>query len=110
MLDEDLRAAKVAKFEDTGVGVEKKVLRLNIAVTDSLRMNVGKRAKELVDVELDFKDRHGSLHFVEVSGCAVYGLGDVLEYEVQIDLILLGVVSSQDTLMEILREMVPDRR
>ena len=52
-------------------------------------MDVGERAEELVDVELDFEDGHDSLHLVEVARCSVDGFRDVLEHEVKIDFVLL---------------------
>lgn len=37
-------------------------------------MDVGKRAEELVDVELDLENGHDGLHLVEVARCTVDGL------------------------------------
>lgn len=52
-------------------------------------MDVGQRSKQLVDVEFDLENGHGSLQFVEVSGCSIDGLGDVFEDEIEVDLIFL---------------------
>lgn len=95
MLDKDLGAPKVAKLEDASIGIEEEVLRLDITMTNSLRMNIGKRAKKLIDVELDFEERHGGLHLVEVARGTIHGLGDILEHEIEVDFVLLGVVSTQ---------------
>lgn len=50
ILDKDLGAAKIAKLENTSAGIKKKVLRLDVTVTDALRMDISERAEELVDV------------------------------------------------------------
>jgi hypothetical protein len=89
VLYEDLCAAEIAKLEDTGCRVQKQVLRLDVSVADPLRVDVGEGAEKLVDVELDLKDRHDRLHLVEVARSAVDSLGDELEHEVQVDLVLL---------------------
>lgn len=52
-------------------------------------MNVGERPEQLVDVELDFEDRHRGLHLVEVSRSAVDRLRDVFKDEVQVDVVFL---------------------
>ena len=52
-------------------------------------MDVGQRSEELVDVQLDFEDRHGSLHLVEISRSSIDCLWDVLEDKIEVDFILL---------------------
>jgi hypothetical protein len=58
-------------------------------VADALRVDVGERAEELVDVELDFEDRHDRLHLVEVARSPVDGFGDEFEDQVEVDFVLL---------------------
>ena len=62
-------------------------------MADALRVDVGESAEELVNVELDFEDWHGRLHLVEVSGCAVDCLWNEFLDQVEVDLILLVLVS-----------------
>ena len=69
--------------------VEQQVLRLDVAVTDTLRVNVRQRAEELVNVEFDFERGHGGLHLVEVARCAVNRFGHVFEDKVEVDLFFL---------------------
>ena len=54
-----------------------------------MRVDVGKRTEELVNVELDFQHGHGGLHLVEVPGCSVNGFWDIFENEVQVHFIFL---------------------
>ena len=58
-------------------------------MADPLRVDVGERAEKLVDVELDLKDRHDRLHLVEIARSTIDGLGNKLEHEVQVNLVLL---------------------
>lgn len=62
-------------------------------MADPLGVDVSQRAEQLVDVDLDLQDRHRGLHLVEEPGSTVHGLGDKLEYEVKVDLILLSCQS-----------------
>ena len=64
-------------------------MRLDVAMADALGVNICEGTEELVDVELDFKNWHGCLHLVEISGCPVDGLRDIFLYEVEVDFILL---------------------
>jgi hypothetical protein len=58
-------------------------------MADALRVDVGERAEQLVDVELDLEDGHDRLHLVEVARGAVDSLGHKLEDEVEVHFILL---------------------
>lgn len=58
-------------------------------MADALGVDVGKRAEQLVDVELDLKDGHGGLEFVEVPRGTVDGFWDELEDQVEVDFIFL---------------------
>lgn len=89
VLHQDLGAAKVAKLEDTGVGIEKQVLRLDVAVADALRVDVGQSAEELVNVQLDLEDWHCRLHLVEETGRSVDRLRHKLLNQVQVHFVLL---------------------
>lgn len=69
--------------------IKEKILRLDVSVTDALRMDVGQGAEELVDVELDLQHRHGCLHLVEVSRRPVDGLRNEFEDKVEVHFIFL---------------------
>lgn len=89
VFDQNLGGAEITQFEDAGVGVQQKVLRFNVTVTDSLRVDVGKRSEQLVDVEFDLQHGHCGLQFVEIARCAVHRLWDIFEDEVEIHFIFL---------------------
>lgn len=95
VFDQDLCTSKITQLENSGGRVKQEVLWLNIPVTDSPRVNVGQGSEELVDVELDFEDRHGGLHLVEIAGGAVHCLRDIFEDEIEIDFILLCTTRGQ---------------
>ena len=44
--------AKVAEFEHPRLWIEQEVLRLDVSVTHTIRMNVGQGAEQLVHVQL----------------------------------------------------------
>ena len=58
-------------------------------MADALAVDVGKRAEQLVNVQLDLENGHGCLHLIEVAGRAVDGFGNKFEYEIEVDLVLL---------------------
>jgi hypothetical protein len=58
-------------------------------VADALRVDVRERSEELVDVQLDFKNRHDGLHLVEVAGRTVDGFRNKFEHKVEVDFVLL---------------------
>ena len=64
-------------------------MRLDVSVAYALGMNVRQRSEQLIDIQLDFKYRHGCLHLVEETGCPVYGFGNEFLDKVEIDLIFL---------------------
>ena len=64
-------------------------LRLDISVTDSMRVNVCQRSEELIHVELDEGDGDGLLLLAVLPGHLVHCLGDVFQHQVQIYLILI---------------------
>lgn len=61
-------------------------------MADTLRVDVGESTEELVDVELDFENRHRCLHLVEESRGAVDRFRDELLDKVQVNLIPLLAV------------------
>lgn len=87
--DQNLGASEITELENTAVGVEEKILGLDISVTDALRVDVRQGSEKLVDVKLDLEDRHGCLHLVEKSRGSVDGLGHELLNKVQVNLIFL---------------------
>ena len=81
--------SEITELQNASAGVQQKILWLDVAMADALRMNICEGTEELVDVELDFENWHGCLHLVEISRCPVDGLGDKFLYEVEVDFILL---------------------
>lgn len=89
VLNQDFRASKITEFEDSGVGVEKQILRLDVAMADALGMDVRERPEQLVDIQLDFEDRHGCLHLVEEPRSSVHRLGHKFLDKVEVHFIFL---------------------
>jgi hypothetical protein len=89
VFDQDLGTAKVAELENAAGGIQEQVLRLDVAVAYSLRMDVGQRAEQLVDVQLDLEHGHDGLELAEVSRGAIDGFRDVFQDQVQVDLVSL---------------------
>ena len=87
--DEMLGRSKVAELEDARVGVQKKVLRLDVPVADAQRVDVGKTSKQLVHVQLDEGRGNGLLGFGVLPRHLVHRFRDELEDQVQVDLVLL---------------------
>lgn len=52
-------------------------------------MNIGKRAEELINVQLNFKDGHRGFHLVEIARYAIDSLGHEFEDEIQIYFVFL---------------------
>lgn len=86
---QNLGTAEITELQDAGARVEEKVLGLDVAMADALRVNVCKSPEKLVDVQLHLKDGHSSLHFVEETGGAVHGFWHELLDQVEVNLILL---------------------
>jgi hypothetical protein len=84
-----LGTTKVTELQNAGARIQQQVLGLDIAVADSLRVNVGQGTEELVDVELYFEYWHGRLYLVEISRSAVDCLGHIFLHQVQVDFVLL---------------------
>lgn len=98
VLNQYLSATEIAELQHAGAGVQQQILWLDVAVTDSLGVDIGQGAEQLVGVELDLEDRHGRLHLVEVPRRAVDGLGNELLDKVEVDLVFLrGGVSKQNS-------------
>ena len=91
-----LGTAKVTKFEDAAVWVKKQVLWLDVAVADTVGVDVGKRPEELIHVQLDEGDRDGLLLLAVLPGHLVDGLWDVLQHQIQVNLVLRARGSGQE--------------
>lgn len=78
VLNQDLGTAKITQFQDAAAGIEQQVLRLNVAMADTLRVNVGQGSEELVGVQLDLEYWHGGLGLVEEPGGTINGFGNEL--------------------------------
>ena len=83
-----LGTAKVAQLENPTVRVEQEVLRFNVTVADTVRVDVGQGPKELIHVQLDKGDGDGLLLLAVLPGHLVHCLGNVLQYQIQVDLVL----------------------
>ena len=92
-LDQLLCAAKVAQFEDVGASVDEDVLRLDISVADSLRVDVRNRAQKLVRVELDEKVGDHLFHFQVLLHHAIGRVGNKVHDNIEVDLLGLVAVS-----------------
>jgi hypothetical protein len=92
ILDQNLGASEIAQLQHTSRRIKEQILGLDIPVADSLGVDVCERPEKLVDVELDFEDRHDSLHLVEVARGAVDSLGNEFEDEVEVDFVLLWLI------------------
>jgi hypothetical protein len=89
IFDENLCAPEVAQLQYTTGWIQEQVLRLDISMAYSLRMDVCKRPEELINVKLDFKNGHSGFHLVEVSRGSIDSLWNELEDEIEVDFILL---------------------
>lgn len=87
--NQDLRAAEITELENSAVGVQEKVLRLDVTMADALGVDVRKCSEQLVDVQLNFQNRHGDLHLVEKAGCSIDRLGNKLLNQVEVNLVSL---------------------
>ena len=58
-------------------------------MTDTLRMDIGQSSEQLVNVQLDFENRHRRFHLVEESRGTIHRLRYKLLHKVQINLIFL---------------------
>lgn len=63
--DQDFGATEVTELEYAGIRIKQKILRFDISMTDTLRVDVRQGAEELVDVYLDLENGHGGLHLIE---------------------------------------------
>jgi len=82
VFDENLGAAKITQLQNARRWVQQEVLGLDIPMADALRVDVGERAEELVNVQLDLEDGHDRLQLVEVARGTVDRLGDEFEDEI----------------------------
>ena len=76
-----------------GVGINQQILRLNVSVANTKRMDVSQGPESLVGVQLNEDHGHLLLHFVVVLQDPEHGLRHVVHYYVQVDLIVLVALS-----------------
>lgn len=55
-------------------------------------MDVGKRAEQLVGIELDLKNGHDGLHLVKVARRTVDCLWDIFKYQIEVHLVFLWLI------------------
>lgn len=89
VFNQNLGRSEIAQLQDTSVRVQQEVLGLDVAMTNSLGVDVGQRPEQLVDVELDLEHGHSGLEFVEVARGTVHGFRDILENQVEVHFIFL---------------------
>jgi hypothetical protein len=80
---------EIAELDDMRVGVKKQVLRLDVPMANSHLMNVGKRACDLVHVELDVECGDLSLGAAIMLDDAVDRLRNELKNQVEVHLLRL---------------------
>lgn len=69
------------------VWVDKKVLRLDVTMTDSKGMNVCEGSKSLICIKLDKNHWHLLLHLVIVLQDSEYSLWHVIHHDIQVNFI-----------------------
>jgi hypothetical protein len=89
--DQDLCRAEVTELENARSRVQEEILRLNVSMTDSNRVDVGKRSEELIHVQLDLKHGHRLFELGIVPACAVHGLRNVFLDEIEVNFVLLRI-------------------
>ena len=93
-LYENLCATKVAQLENPSGWIQKEILRFDISMTYSHRMNVREGPQALVHVEFDFEHWHLLFHFRVGSRATVEVFGDVFQNQVQVNFTLLQKMSA----------------
>jgi hypothetical protein len=93
VLYQNFGTPEITEFQDAGGGIQQQILGLDIAMADALRVNVGQRSEQLINVEFDFEYGHGLLQLAKVSRGAVDCLWDIFKNEVEVDFISLLRVS-----------------
>lgn len=87
--------SKITKLQNSGDGVQKQVLRLDVTMADAQGMNIGQASEQLVHVELDLEHRHSLLDLGVVARGTIHGFGDVLKHQVEENLFLLGQIGCE---------------
>ena len=95
VLHQNLCTSEVAELEDASARVEEQILRLDVAMADTLGMDVCQSSEKLLDVQLDLENWHRRLHLVEEPRGAVNSLWHKLLYQVEVYLIFLLVCQRQ---------------
>lgn len=67
VLHQNLGTTEIAQLQDARRRIKQQVLGLDIAMTYTLRVNVGESTEKLIAVELDLYRRHDGLQLVEVA-------------------------------------------
>lgn len=66
-------------------------MRFDVAMANTNRVDVSKRAEKLIHVELDLEHGHGLFKLRIVATGAVDSLGNVFKYKIEIHFILLQI-------------------
>lgn len=66
-------------------------MRFDVTMAYTNRVDIGKRAEELIHVELNLEHWHRLLKLCIMTAGAVDSFGNVFEYEIEIDFILLRI-------------------
>ena len=74
-------AAKISQFQNSRFRIEKNIFRLDIAVADVLRVDVGKTPEELVHDQLGEDGRDHLLHGLHLAHVPAHGCGHELHHE-----------------------------
>ena len=82
-----LGRTKVTKFKNSRFRIKKKILRLDVPVTNALCMDVGKAAKHLIHVQLDKRGWDGLLAFRILPCNLVHRFWYELKNKIEVDFI-----------------------
>lgn len=74
------KPSKITELKNTSHGVDQKVLWFDVSMTNTKRMNVGKRTKELIHVKLDVDHWHLLALPHIVTGNFGYGVRNEFEH------------------------------
>ena len=93
VLDQDLCASKVTKLQDPRVRIKQEILRLDVTMANSLRVNVRQGTEELVNIDFDLEKGHSRLELVEEAGSTIDCFWNILQYQIEVNFVFLFKVS-----------------
>lgn len=91
-LDKFLGRPEISKFQNMSCWVNKQILRLDISVANTQRMDISQGPEHLVGIHLYQKDGNALLHFDIVPHNSINGLWDVIHDYIEV--YLIGLIST----------------